>query len=169
MPLGPGTRRLAIAGVAVAVAVTAWQLWPSEARRVRRKLDALASVVNERPHDGLGQIARAAQLAQFFTEDVVIDPGRGAGPIHGRERLLALVSRAPNDGDPFRLAFVDVSVELPGADAATAHLTATLSSRDADTGAENVDAREVELQFRRTDDWRISRITLVDALEKPRS
>jgi hypothetical protein len=151
------------------VGFVAWHFWPSDARRVRRKLDEIASVVNERPKDGLGQIARTAQLSKFLTDDIVLAPGRGAGAIQGRERLLALASRAPNEGQPFRLAFVDVSVEMTGDRSATAHLTATLSSLEPETGEQDVDAREVELQFRRTDDWRISRITLIDTLDKPQT
>lgn len=162
------TGRLIVAVAALAVtAFVGWRVWPSEVHRVRRRLDALAAVVNEQPKEGLGQIARTAQLATFFTEDVMLEPGGGAGAIQGRERLLALASRAPNDGQPFKLEFVDVSVAITGEQSATAHLTATLSLRDIETGEPDVDAREVELQFRRTDEWRISRISLVDTLEKP--
>jgi hypothetical protein len=159
--------RAVLALVLAAAAIAAWHFWPSDARRVRRKLDSLAEVVNERPRDGLGQVTRTAQLARFFTDDVVLDPGGRAGAISGRERLLALASRAPNDGRPYTLAFVDVSIDVGSDRAATAHLTATLSSRDDDTGEPTVDAREVELQFRHTDDWRISHIALIDTLEKP--
>lgn len=153
--------------VAATVVIVAWQLWPSETRRVRRKLDEIASVVNERPGNGIGQLTRTAQLSKFLTDDVVLDPGRGAGEIRGRERLLALASRAPNDGSPYTLEFVDVRITLQGEQSATAHLTATLSARDADTGEPKVDAREAEVEFRHTDDWRIARITLIDTLEKP--
>jgi len=162
-----GARVVASVALAATIAFAAWHFWPSEARRIRHKLDALAAVVNERPADAIGQIARTAQLSKFFTDEVVVEPGRGAGAIHGRERLLALASRAPNEGHPYALEFVDVSVAMEGDESARAHLTATLSSRDTDTAELNVDAREVELQFRRTDDWRISRIALIDTLEKP--
>src|SRR5512132_4050074 len=154
--MSPITRRTLFALVALAaIALAAWHFWPSEVRRVRRKLDEVAAVVNEQPKDSLGQIARTAQLAGFLADDVVLEPGHGAGAIQGRERLLALASRAPNDGQPFKLAFVDVSVTVTGDQSARAHLTATLSSRDADTHEPNVDAREVDLEFRLTDDWRI--------------
>jgi ketosteroid isomerase-like protein len=159
-------RRVVAAVLVLVVAFVFWQFWPSETRKIRRKLDALAAVVNERPVDGLTQVARTARLAQFFTEDVVVEPGRGAGPIHGRERLIALASRAPTD-EAFRLAFVDISISIDGDASATAHLTATASSRDSETGQADVDAREVELQFRKANDWQISRIALVDTLEKP--
>lgn len=162
-----GTRVLLVTVLAAGVAFLAWRLWPSETRRIRQKLDGIAAVVNEWPEDGIGQIARAAQLSRFVTDDVVLEPGRGAGVIHGRERLLALASRAPNAGGLYKIEFVDVSVELQDEQSATARLTATLSSRNAETGEDNVDAREVELQLRRTDDWRISRITLIETLEKP--
>jgi hypothetical protein len=161
------TRLLLAVAVVAAVGLLAWRLWPSETRRIRQRLDAIVTVVNERPENGVGQIARAVQLSKFVTDDVVLDPGRGAGVIQGRERLIALASRAPNAGDPYRIAFVDVSIDLQDEQSATAHLTATLSSRDVETGEDNVDAREVELQFRHTDDWRVSRITLIDTLEKP--
>lgn len=124
--------------------------------------------MNERPADGLTLVARTAQLAQFLTEDVVLDPGRQAGVISGRDRLLALASRAPNGGGAFHVDFVDLSVAING-DQAQAHLTAALSSTDARTGEPNVDAREVDLTLVKRDDWRIQRIVLVDVLERPPS
>ncbi len=162
-----GARRTLVAAVIVAVGVAAWQLWPTDARRIRRKLDAIAATVNERPADGVGQVARTARLARFVTDDVVLDPGEGAESIKGRERLLALASRVPNEGEPFELSFVDVSIQVTGERLAGAHLTATLTTRDRQTGEETVDAREVELEFRRSDDWRVARITLTDARERP--
>jgi hypothetical protein len=167
MTISSRTGRLVTGLAVLLVVLVAWRFWPSEEHRVRRRLGAVVAVVNEQPKDGIGQIARTAQLAGFLTEDVVLVPGRGAGVIQGRERLLALASRAPNDGQPYKLQFVDVSITMIGEQSAAAHLTATLASRDIETGVPDVDAREVELELRRTDDWRISRITLIETLEKP--
>lgn len=152
--------------VLVAVAWGAWQFLPSEERQIRRRLAELTRVFNERPADGFGLVARTAQLSRFFTDDVVVEPGRGAGPILGRERLLALAARAPSSGDRYRLEFVDVSVDVAGK-TATSALTATLASEDAETGQREVDAREVTLEWRQSDEWRIARIRLVETLERP--
>lgn len=154
--------------VLVAAAIAGWllyALWPSEERRVLRRLGALEEVINDRPRDGLAMVARTAQLSKFVEEDIVLEPGRGAGAIHGRERLIALASRAPNAGGAFALRFVDESVTVNGRQALV-RLTATLSWIDG-RGEENVDAREVELALRKSDDWRIARVTAINALEKP--
>lgn len=154
--------------IAAAIGVAGWRLWPSDARRIRQKLDAIEATINERPKDGVGQLTRTLQLAKFVTDDVVLDPGRGAGAIQGRERLLALASQVRND-DPVTLSFAHVMVDVTGEGRASAYLTATITRQDDRTGGEDVDAREVELEFRRTDDWRIVRITLTDAPENPSS
>lgn len=149
----------------VAVAWGAYLFWPSDERKVRGRLDALAEVLNERPRDGLGMVAQTAQLTTFFTEDVILEPGGRAGAIRGRERLLALASRAPAVRE-FEIDFVDVSVEVTGETAAS-RMTATLTSRPDPAESESVDAREIDVQWRREDDWRIARITLIDPLQRP--
>jgi hypothetical protein len=162
--LGPAQIALVVAVVAAAGAAYLW--WDSDERRVHRRLDSLAAVLNDRSTGELGMISRAAQLAGYLTDDATFDPGRGAGPIRGRERLLALASRAPSDGRDFRVDFLDVTVRVAG-EAATTRLTATLTTLRDRSETEMVDAREVEMAWRRTDDWRIARITLIDALERP--
>ena len=152
----------ALAGAAIAVA--AWQLWPTDARRIRRKLDAIAAVLNEQPTEGVAQLARTVQLANFITDDVVLEPGRGAPPIQGRERLVAL-ARAQAGRGPFTVSFPQVSIDVAEAGRATAYVTARIATRDERTGEETVDERDVTLEFRCTDDWRIGRITVVRDLE----
>lgn len=148
------------------VAWGAWHFWPSEERQIRRRLVELTRVFNERPAEGFGLVARTAQLSRFFTDDVVVEPGRGAGPILGRERLLALAARAPSSGDRHELHFVDVSVVVTG-ETATSAMTATLASDGAETGQREVDAREVTMEWRQSDGWQIARIRLVETLERP--
>jgi hypothetical protein len=160
-------RTILIAAVLAAVAWGAYAWWPSEEGRVRRRIDAMERALNEQPTTGLALVARAGELAGFVEPDVVLDPGRGAGQIHGRERLLALAARAPNAGGAFAVRFVDVSVAVDGA-RAVVRMTATVSWPDA-RGEESVDAREIALDLRKTDDWRIARITAIDALERPPS
>lgn len=142
----------------------AWSVWPNDQRQIRRRLNALASVYNEQAADGLAVVARTAQMAQFFTEDVVVEPGRGAPPILGRERLVALAARVPAGRQ--QLAFVDVSIHVAG-ESATTDMTASLSTEEAETGRREVDAREVALEWRRGQEWQISRVRVVETLERP--
>jgi hypothetical protein len=165
-PLGT-TRTIVIAFVLAAVAWGVYSYWPNEERRVRRRLAALADVINEQPTDGLALVTRTAELADFIEDDIVLDPGRGAGEIRGRERLLALASRAPGAGGAFRVRFIDVGVAVDGSNA-TVHMTATLTWTDA-RNEENVDAREVELALRKSDEWRVARVTAINPLERPQS
>lgn len=159
--------RLILAAALIAIGFAAWQMWPSDARRIRRKLDAIAATVNERPADGVAQLARTMRLSKFVTDDVVLEPGGGTGTIRGRERLIALASRAPNDADPFTLSFSNVWIDVAGDSRALVRLTATFRKPDPETGGETIEARDVELEFTRSDDWRIGRITLIDVPENP--
>lgn len=164
-------RRLRPANVAWAVVLVAiawggYVFWASDERRVQRRISALASVLNDTSSGALGMASRTAQLSTYLTDDVTFDPGRGAGVIHGRERLLALASRVPSDAGEFRIDFVDVTVAVSG-ETASSRLTATLTTRWDPSEAPTVDAREVDIQWRRVDDWRIQRIALIDAIERP--
>jgi hypothetical protein len=164
-PGAQGIRWWAVLLVVAIVAAGYW-LWPSEEREIRRRLGALTDLVNERPRDGLAMVAHTAQLATFFANDVVVDPGHRSGQIRGRERVLALASRAPATAAEFHVGFVDVSVQVTG-EQASSRMTATLTSRNDPAEPATVDAREVDVQWRREDEWRIVRVTLIDPLEKP--
>lgn len=159
-------RRLIIAAVIAAIGIAAWVWWPSDARRIRRKLDAIQSAVNERPKDGIAQVGRTVQLATFVTDDVVLEPGEGRAVLQGREPLLAMAARAPNDAHPYTLSFGNVWIDVQDKGHATVHLTATFSRPDSEGGTATTDSREVKLEFRRGDDWRIARITLIDTPER---
>lgn len=158
-------RTIAAAIVIVAVAWGAYTWWPSEERRVRKRLAALADTLNDAPRDGLQAVARGARLASFFDPDVVLDPGEGRAPIAGREQLVALASRAPDDRGAFRVSFVDVTVAVDG-ETASSRMTATIEWRDSNQQP-NVDAREATLDWRKRDGWRITKITAVAPMEKP--
>ncbi len=157
-------RAIAALVVILAIAWAAYTFWPSEERRVRKRLAALADTVNDAPRDGIQVIARGARLASFFDPDVVLNLGEGHAPIAGREQLVALASRAPNQ-DGFRISFVDVTVTVSG-DTASSHLTVTVQWQEPN-GQPNVDAREATLDWRKTDAWRITRITTLASMEKP--
>lgn len=164
---GPRIGRTAvIIAVAAAIAWGAYAWWPSEEGRIRKRLAALADAVNDSPADGLERLGHAARLTMFFDPDVVLDPGGGAAPINGREQLVALASRAQGQRGTFRLSFVDVSITVNGP-SASSHLTATMEWHDTNEQP-TVDALEATLDWRKSDLWRIARITAVEPLEKPR-
>jgi hypothetical protein len=158
--------RVLVLVVAAALAAGAYLWWPSDERKVRRRLDALEELLNQRPTDGLGMVTHSAELVPFFTEDVVMQAGPRSSPISGRERLIALASRVPSSGAEYSVEFVDVSVEIRG-DSASTRLTATVTLRPDRSEPANVDAREVDVEWRRDGEWRIARITAIEPLQRP--
>jgi ketosteroid isomerase-like protein len=161
------TSRAVVAAIVVGVAWGVYAFWPTDERRVRRRLDALEELLNERPRDGLGMVTHTAQLVPFFTEDVVLQPSPRAGPVSGRDRLIALASRVPSSGaGEYSVDFVDISVQVTG-DTATSRMTATVTLRADPAEPATVDAREVDVQWRREADWRIARITAIEPLQRP--
>ena len=162
-------RTLAIALIAVAIAAGAWFLFaPADSGApVRARLDALADMVNKSTVDGLGPEARSAQLGTFFTEDVDVELGSGAVPIHGRATVIGMASRLQPRTAAFQIKFQDVSVTM-GDDGQTAsvHLTAEFIRRAISTAEESLDAREFMLGMRRVgSDWQIAKVTAISTLQ----
>lgn len=164
-------RNLVRAGVVSAlVLVGVFAFWrtregPDE-RVIRQRLEALRTEVNASTMDGVGTAARAAQIGDYFTEDAVVDFGRGSPPIRGRETLMGMVARLQPRTAAFRLELDDVGIEVvPGGAAADVLLTASFVRRIVSTGEESRDAREFALVLVKADGtWRISRITAIDTL-----
>jgi hypothetical protein len=162
-----GYARLGLAAVALVVILFAWRSWGSgDERAIRQRLDALTVAVNTTAGEGLAAVTHAAELADFFTDDVVVDLGKGASPIVGRATLIGMASRLQRRTAAFRLRFDDVGVRL-GADNTTADvaLTASFIQRGDGTGAESMDAREFAVAVaKQSGVWRIARVTAVDTL-----
>jgi len=155
-------RVLALAAILLAAGY-AWSQWGSEKAAVERRLQAFASDVNAGTSDGRGLEARAELLGSFFTEDVVIDLGRGASEIRGRATVMDMASRLQPRTSAFRLRLTDIGVTLaPGDQTATVVLTAEFLRRGG--GDDSIDAREFSLDMiNDAGEWRISRATAVDA------
>jgi ketosteroid isomerase-like protein len=148
-----------------AVAAFAWTRWTSDEAAVERRLHGLAAEVNESIIDGAGLRARSAQLGTYFTDDVVIDLGKGAAAIRGRATVLDMASRLQPRTSAFTLQLTDIGVVLaPDRLSGSVVLTAEFTRRG---GGENaIDARELSLAVTRADgDWRISRLTVVEAFK----
>ena len=109
---------------------------------VARALDALADEVNAGTTDGSGLAARAAQLSQYFTDDVVIDLGPGTSEVRGRATVLDMMSRLQPRTSAFQLRLTDTGVTLgPDQRSADAVLTAEFIRRGG--GEDSIDAREL--------------------------
>lgn len=162
-------RAVRVAGV-VALAAVAFFVWRSRAsddeRVIRERLEALRAEVNSSTGDGIGTVARAANIGSYFTEDVVVDLGQGTAPILGRLTLMGIAERLQPRTAAFRLELDDVGVDMtPGAATADVTLTASFIRRTISTGEESRDAREFALALTKTGGtWRIARLTAIDVL-----
>jgi hypothetical protein len=145
-------------------------VWRSRAtpdeRAIANRLEALRTEVNASTRDGLGTAARAAQIGSYFTDDAVVELGRGSPPITGRDTLMGMVARLQPRTAAFRMDLDDVTIDVvPGSDAADVLLTASFVRRSISTGEESLDAREYALVMNKTGGtWRIARITAIDTL-----
>jgi hypothetical protein len=159
--------RIALVVIAALGIVLAWRSWgSSDERDVRQRLDALTVDINTAAGEGLGAVARAADLGGFFNDDVVVDLGEGATPIVGRATLVGMASRLQRRTAAFHLRFDDVGVRV-GPDRTTADvtLTASFAPRADATDDNSMDAREFALNLtKRSGVWRIGRVTAVDTL-----
>jgi hypothetical protein len=166
------TRRTAaaLAGAAVLVAALAWWYGPywGADREVRSSLATLADDFNAAGGDGVGALARAAQLGSHFTDGVVVDLGPGTAAIEGRDTLIGMAARLEPRTAAFRVALDDVSVEASDTgDSADVTLTVSFIQRNIATDEQSSDAREFALQMQKNGGrWRIARATAIDTFRK---
>jgi len=163
------TRRvqiLAIAAIALAGAGLWWWRSGSPAEReIRTMFARFASEFNASTTDGIGLLARAAQIGEYFTPDVVIELGQGSPPIQGRETLMAIASRLQPRTSAFVLELDDVNAEFMDATHGEVTFTALIRRRDHASGEESIDAREFAADVVRDGSrWRVSRVVAVDTL-----
>jgi hypothetical protein len=163
------SRRGQIAVVLLAIAAGGgWWWWrggPAAEREIRAVFENFVTEFNSGTTDGLGLIARAAQIGEAFTPDVVIELGQGSPPIHGREILIGMVSRLQPRTAAFVLELDDVNVEVKDPDHADVTFTALIRRRSVASSEESIDAREFEAEAVRVDRrWRVSRVVAVDTL-----
>jgi hypothetical protein len=149
--------------LAVAAGLSAWTRAMSEKTAVERRLEALAAEVNESTADGAGLAARAELLGTYFTDDVVIELGRGAAAIHRRATVMDMASRLQPRTSAFTLRLTDIGVVLaPDRLSGNVVLTAEFVRRGG--GEDSIDARELSIGMTKADGtWRIARLTVVEA------
>jgi hypothetical protein len=114
----------------------------------------------------MGNVARAADIASYFVDDVVVELGEGSAPIVGRETLMGMAMRLQPRLTDYTVAFADANVRLsPDEQSADVTLTAEFIRRDPNA-RQSMDAREFRLAMRRVDDeWKIAKVTAVDTLK----
>jgi len=158
--------QIAVAVVAIAAAGLWWWRGGSTAEReVRALFVNFTTEFNSGASDGLGLIARAAQIGESFTPDVVIELGQGSPPIHGREILMGMASRLQPRTAAFVLELDDVNVDVKDSDHADVTFTALIRRRSVASGEESIDAREFEAEVVRVERrWQVSRVVAVDTL-----
>jgi hypothetical protein len=149
--------------LAVAAGLSAWTRAMSEKTAVERRLEALAAEVNESTADGAGLAARAELLGTYFTDDVVIELGRGAAAIHRRATVMDMAFRLQPRTSAFTLRLTDIGVVLaPDRLSGNVVLTAEFVRRGG--GEDSIDARELSIGMTKADGtWRIARLTVVEA------
>jgi SnoaL-like domain len=142
-----------------------WQGGSSREREVRALFDGFASEFNSGASDGIGLLARAAHIGEYFTPDVVIELGQGSPPIQGRETLMGMASRLQPRTSAFMLEFDDVNVEFSDPDHGEVTFTALFRRRSQGSGEESIDAREFAGEVVRSGGrWRVSKVVAVDTL-----
>ena len=160
-------RRHLFAWLCVAAALAqgcSW--WGDEKAAITERLGEFTRVVNAAVPEGLDSVSRAAEIASFFTDDVVVELGEGSTPIAGRETVMAMSMRLQPRLAQFTIGFADANVTVsPDKQSADVALTVEFISRDP-TARQQMDAREFKLGMRRVDGvWKMARVTAVDTLK----
>ena len=162
------SRRVQLIVVALAIAGAAlwwWRGGSSAEREVRALFAGFAREFNSGASDGIGLLARAAHIGDYFTPDVVIELGQGSPPIQGRETLMGMASRLQPRTSAFVLEFDDVNVEFADPDHGEVTFTALFRRRSQGSGEESIDAREFAGDVvRASGRWRVSKVTAIDKL-----
>ena len=156
--------RIALALLLGAGAVYAFQhLFPSEERRIRRQLEAIADDANSITPD-LSGAATAARLTMYFTEDVTIDPGGGIEPVRGRETIMA-VARTVQSRGKARVDIKHADVTLSSEETSAAVTMTVTLTREPGTSSETLEAHKFALTMvKRDSGWLISHVTAIDSV-----
>lgn len=162
-------RRPLIAVLAVAAIAAAWWLWPTETRRVRARLTALADAVSVPAGEtDLARVARLAALARLLAPDVTLEGPNGATVIRGRETVVGIATRLGSTGGATTIELTDIAVALD-ASATSASATATVRARDTKpTAIEGVTGETVRIDLARiSGDWLVTRGAIERTLKRP--
>lgn len=132
--------------------------WPSDARAIRRQLDAVADVVSVPPTESdLSRAARLSDLRSYFTPDVHIRLTEVDIP--NRDALLAFAERWTTPAGGMFVEFMDEKITIADNDTGHVELTARVSKKDPANGESDADDRPVSFEFVKVDgDWVIKSV-----------
>lgn len=146
------------------IAGIGYRYWPNDERDVRRHLVHLAEALSVPGAESeVNRITRLAVVREYFDPGVQVVADGAALP--DREAVMAAIRTWQPPPGGFSVAVVGEQVVLaPDRASAQVALTATLSSRNLQTGAAVMDAREVSLAMaKHSGDWVITRAVLQPA------
>jgi len=159
---------LAVAAIGIACLVFLFQrLFPNEERRIRKRLDGLASLVASAEGGSTARgLLAADRLRDYLTSDIEIEievPGERRQTFSGRQDIIraALAARAAYGG--LKVAFLDVRVTLgPGNESASVSTTVRASQ----PGQRDVFYQEMKLTLQQEDrQWRVRKAETVKSLQ----
>lgn len=156
------TRRVLACAVALLVAVLTFWYWPTDRRRIiaaGRELAEAISIPATEPD--LARVTRAAVLSRLLAPGVRLVGPSGRAAIDGREAAIGLATRLqPPRG--LTVSMTDLDPEFGGDGlTATARTTVTLREPGADGAPDQIDTRDVETTWVKTDAWQLSLVTVL--------
>jgi hypothetical protein len=158
----------AVLGVLLISAVlwAGWQWWvPDDERRIRQTLDRIADAVGGNG-GGIEALAQVAALQEEFDPDVVVDAGPPFQRLVGRQSIIGAAARVRTTARNLEISFPDIAVTVAD-DRQSATALVTAEARFDEGGGRSIDARELELGFKRLDDrWVVSSVALVEPLKR---
>lgn len=162
--------RVIVFAIGLALLAGIWLRWPSDERRIRALVGEIAGTFDGRdPGSELERVARLAPLARALAPDVVVDGLSPDDPVAvtGRDAVLGAAAGALRLVPDLTIQVEHVAVKVaPGSAEASAIAALIVSSTRGEAG-EWRDIREVQLELsRREDQWLVTRVTPVQALQR---
>ena len=160
-------QRVIVAGVTLAALWFGYRwLFPNDQAQLRAVLARISAAVGGGA-EGEGEVARIARAASLRNEldpQITVDAGPGFSSIKGRDTLIGTVARFNSTARDVEVSFVDVAITV-SADRSSAQATMTAEARFTGQSGRGLEARELDVTFRRLDgDWVVSNVTLVRTL-----
>lgn len=142
------------------------KLFPNDQTQIRNLLRELANTVSAEPTEGnFAKIAKANQLPDFFSTNVVIRVDLGEGDFHTsttRRELAQNIMAARAQVAQAKVNLLDIKVQLtPDKEAATAHMTLLAELNN----EKNAIVQEMKMILvKEQDDWRIQEVHTIKTL-----
>jgi hypothetical protein len=164
MEMHIGRKSVPVAIALAIVAMAARSLWPSDARDIRRRLEALAEIASvPESETDLERLARLARLGRFFSEDVILRKDVSSF-VGGRQAVVGLALQGAAAYGRMTVAFDDVQVAVTDATTATAYMTLKVSGGSPQASA--LEPRQVSVTLSKIKgEWLVSRGEVLRTLE----